>query len=78
MAHGGTPLTCPVVDDVVVGIDEDANLLWAVEVRAAGRELTPVPSTAVPPAAPGEVLASEPVTYEYLPSTVLPPTGIRT
>ena len=68
-----TPLSSPVVDDVVVGMDEDANLLWAVEVRAAGRELTPVPSTAVPPAAPGEVLASEPVTYEYLPSTVLPP-----
>jgi hypothetical protein len=67
-----TPLSSPIIDDVVVGIDEDANLLWAVEVRAAGREMSPVPSTAAPPPPPGEVLASDPVTYEYLPSTTLP------
>jgi len=30
-----------VLDDVVVGIDEDANLLWAVERRAEARELAP-------------------------------------
>lgn len=67
-----TPLSSPVIDEVVVGIDEDANLLWAVEVRAAGRELTPLPSTAPPPPPPGVVLASKPVTYEYRPSTTLP------
>lgn len=66
------PLGSPIIDDVVVGIDEDANLLWAVEVRAAGREIAPVPSAAPPPAPPGVVLASKPVSYEYRPSTFLP------
>lgn len=31
-----TPLTGPALDDVLLGVDEDANLLWAVELRADG------------------------------------------
>ena len=67
-----TPLSSTAIDDVVIGIDEDANLLWAVEVRAAGRELAPSPSPAPAPPPTGVVLASEPVGYEYTPSTRLP------
>lgn len=69
-----SPLRDRPVDDIVLGVDEDANLLWAVERRAAGRELAP-PLPAQEPAVPqgsGEVLASEPVTYAYRPSTTLP------
>lgn len=45
------PLTGPLLDEVLVGIDEDAQLLWAVEQRAAGRELATSPR---PPGAPPE------------------------
>ncbi|HEY5784573.1 MAG TPA: hypothetical protein VIT65_07345, partial [Microlunatus sp.] len=66
------PLTGSVVDDVMVGVDEDANLLWAVERRAAGRELVPPPPT-TPPAAPaGEVVGSARTRYAYRPSTTVP------
>jgi hypothetical protein len=34
-----TPLTGPALDDVVLGVDEDANLMWAVELRADGVDL---------------------------------------
>ncbi|ONH60003.1 hypothetical protein CcI49_14990 [Frankia sp. CcI49] len=77
-----TPLSDRPVDDVAVGLDEDANLLWAVEHRAAGRDLAPSSAATgptsppgLPPQAPatsGEVLGSEPVTYSYRPSTTLP------
>ncbi len=30
----GEALTRPVLDDVLIGVDEDANLAWAVELRA--------------------------------------------
>ncbi len=33
-AHGG-----PALDDIVIGVDEDANLAWAAELRADGAEL---------------------------------------
>ena len=66
------PLNAPLLDDVVVGVDEDANLLWAVEIRAEGRELAAPP--AAPPSSPpaGPVLASDPVSYAYAPSTRVP------
>ena len=65
-----TPLTGPAVDDVVIGIDEDANLVWAVEQVVAGRTLaTPTPS-ATPPASRGD--ADGPPTYSYLPMTPIP------
>ena len=56
-----TPLRSPVADEVVVGIDEDANLLWAVERRADGRELAPPMEAFVPDVPTGEVLATAPV-----------------
>ena len=34
-----TPMTGPVLDDIAFGVDEDANLMWAVEERAEGRPL---------------------------------------
>ncbi|WP_049561973.1 hypothetical protein [Nonomuraea sp. SBT364] len=33
-----TPLTGPVLDDVLLGVDEDANVLWAAELRANGSD----------------------------------------
>ncbi len=38
-ATARTPLAGPVLDQVVIGIDEDANLVWAVEQVVAGRTL---------------------------------------
>jgi hypothetical protein len=34
-----TPLTGAIEEEVILGVDEDANLLWAVEMRSHGREL---------------------------------------
>lgn len=34
-----TPMTGPVLDDIAFGVDEDANLMWAVEERVEGRGL---------------------------------------
>jgi hypothetical protein len=34
-----TPMTGPVLDDIAFGVDEDANMMWAVEERVAGRPL---------------------------------------
>jgi len=31
-----TPVTGPVLDDVLLGVDEDANVMWAVELRTDG------------------------------------------
>ena len=31
-----TPLSGPALDDVILGVDEDANVMWAVELRADG------------------------------------------
>ena len=49
LGHRCTPLVGPVVDEVVVGMDEDANLVWAVERRLRGRD---VPADADPPPEP--------------------------
>ena len=38
-ATAPAPLAGPVVDDVLLGMDEDANLIWAVEQVVAGRTL---------------------------------------
>jgi hypothetical protein len=70
-----SPLTGPTLDDVIVGVDEDANLLWAVERRAQGRELAPaelvLPEEVVP--AHGQLLAGARTEYAYRPSTYVPP-----
>jgi hypothetical protein len=48
-----TPLGGPALDEVVLGVDEDANLLWAVEQRVNGVAQTqpPPPAYAIPDAA---------------------------
>jgi hypothetical protein len=66
-----TPLTGPVLDQVVLGIDEDANLVWAVEQIVRGRT---VPTPAAPPAPPpSRADASARSTFSYLPMTPIPP-----
>lgn len=70
-----TPLTGPPLDEVIVGIDEDANLLWAIERRAGGRELAPAPAEPLTPGPPpaGQLRASTRKAYRYLPSSSVPP-----
>lgn len=69
-ATARTPLSGPVLDDVVIGIDEDANLVWAVEQIVAGRTLaTPLPAD--PP--PAQVDPTLPPSFSYLPMTPIPP-----
>jgi hypothetical protein len=60
----GTPL-----DDVLLGVDEDANLAWAVELRAEGRELLHDSLTAD---AVAETTRTGSRRFTYLPSTTLP------
>ena len=70
-ATARTPLAGPLLDDVVVGIDEDANLVWAVEQVVAGRTLaTPIPG-AEPPAVQTD--PTVPPTYSYVAMTPVPP-----
>ena len=69
-----TPLTGPALDEVVLGVDEDANLLIAAELRALGRELAQ-PLPAEPPPGPppvGQLHAGARSVYGYRPSTGMP------
>jgi hypothetical protein len=69
------PLSGPVLEDVVLGVDENANLLWAVERRVAGRDLPtaarPEPQLAGTDAPP--VASDARKEYAYLPSTQMFP-----
>ena len=70
------PLTgTSALDEVLLGIDEDANVLWAVEQRVDGIALSepdaPV-ADAVTEAPPGQVVATGARRYRYLPSTTVP------
>ncbi|MFC5142936.1 hypothetical protein ACFPK1_32265 [Actinomycetospora rhizophila] len=69
-----TPLCGPVEDDVLLGVDEDANVLWAIERRVAGRDLAPPdpPVAPAPPVPDGELRADLPATYRYRPGTPAP------
>lgn len=67
------PLTGSAQDEVVLGVDEDANLLFAVELRADGLELAPEPPPPAPAGATsGEVVAMARARYAYRPSTTVP------
>ena len=69
-ATARTPLTGPILDDVVIGMDEDANLVWAVEQVVAGQTLaTPIPT---PEPTGGQTDPSVPPTYSYLAMTPVP------
>jgi hypothetical protein len=70
-----TPLSGPTLEDVVLGVDEDANVLWAVEQRINGRDIPTSPSPdALKPDGDGRpVLATERKHYGYRPSTPMFP-----
>jgi hypothetical protein len=69
-ATARTPLAGPILDQVVIGIDEDANLVWAVEQIVAGQTL-PTPDPAPEPAAVQADPTVQP-TFSYLPMTPIP------
>ena len=63
-------LTGPVLEEAVIGIDEDANLVWAVERRIGGRD---VPADDQPPPVPPAHLdATQRQGFAYRPSTYIP------
>ena len=70
-ATARTPLAGPVLDEVVIGIDEDANLVWAVEQVVAGRDARRHPDPAPPPRPVQREPAAQP-TFSYLPMTPIP------
>lgn len=63
------PRTGPLLDDVLIGVDEDANLAWAVELCADGVPLLPDTGT---DAAAAETTRTGTRSFRYLPSTTLP------
>ncbi len=64
------PVTGPLLDEVAFGVDEDANLMWAVEMRVDGRELN-VGVDAVQALA--DAARSGTREFSWQPSTTLPP-----
>jgi hypothetical protein len=69
-ATARTPLAGPVLDEVVIGIDEDANLVWAVEQVVAGQTLATPDPAPQPQAAPAG-RAGQPA-FSYLAMTPIP------
>ena len=71
------PLTgTSALDEVLLGLDEDANLLWAIERRVDGIELVAPDEPAAPAATeapPGQIVVTGARRYRYLPSTTVPP-----
>jgi hypothetical protein len=64
------PLCGPVLDEILLGVDEDANVLWAVELRVDGVVLSPDASSL---AARIETTPTGTRNFRYLPSSTLPP-----
>jgi hypothetical protein len=63
------------LDDVQFGVDEDANVLWAIERRVDGAELVEPddPSEATPAVPPsGDVVVTGVRRYRYVPATSVP------
>ncbi|MFG6194563.1 hypothetical protein [Nonomuraea sp. JJY05] len=70
-ATAAAPLAGPVLDEVTLGIDEDANLVWAVEQRIRGRDM---PTSDDPhPAPPVIVNATGRPSFTYQVATRIPP-----
>src|SRR5262245_23505940 len=69
-ATAATPLVGPPIDEVVVGTDEDANLVWAVELRLRGRSV--LGDDDPPPVPPAHVDASGRPGFAYRPMTRIP------
>ncbi len=70
-AVAASPLMGPVLDGVAVGMDEDANLVWAVGQRLHGRDL-PTPDDP-PPEPPAVLDASGRQGHAYRSATRIPP-----
>jgi hypothetical protein len=68
-ATTATPLVGPILDEVVIGIDEDANLVWAVEQVIGGRT---VPTPAQPTTAPAQRVAGARDVFSYRAMTPIP------
>jgi hypothetical protein len=66
-----TPLTGPVLDQVDLGVDEDANLVWAVERRVDGRD-NPTPERPPEPVASAAADQDAQPRYAYRASTEVP------
>jgi hypothetical protein len=68
------PLTAMVpLDEVDIGVDEDANLLWAVEKRVDGNEVAePDPEPPAPTSPTGHLAILRRRGYRYLPATNVP------
>ena len=70
------PLTgITALDDVLLGVDEDANVLWAIEQRVDGVELAEPDEPAIPPPDPtpsGQVVETGRRRYRYLPAINVP------
>ncbi len=64
------PQSGPLLDDVALGVDEDANLAWAVELRADGSQLLEDTTTSE---AMREITRTGTRNFTYRPSTTLPP-----
>ncbi len=64
-----TLLSGPTLDDVLLGVDEDANVMWAVELRADGLDLA---LSADARAALLETRRTKTRQFTYQPSTTLP------
>lgn len=63
------PHAGPLLDEIVIGVDEDANLAWAVELRGDGVQMLEDTAT---PSAIAETTRSGTREFRYLPSTTLP------
>ena len=63
------PQSGPALDEILIGVDEDANLAWAVELRADG---LPVLKDAETAQAIAETTRTGTREFRYLPSTTLP------
>ena len=65
-ATAANPLAGPIQDDVIVGIDEDANLVWAVERRLQGREVATEPDPDPAPPEHSDTTARPGFTYQAM------------
>ncbi len=69
-----TPVFGPVLDQVLLSVDEDTDLAWAVELLARGERLLPDAQSLKARAQVERLGASGPGhSFDYLPSSTLPP-----